>query len=92
MAKAIEFYIPQTFRVKERYVAAGPAKIIAFPAGANVRVTSNGDLNSITAERRSNPRGGLFTRIEDATYGVLRKTKRESPDATDVDTWDRDCI
>ena len=92
MAEEIEFYIPRKLRVNERYVVAGPATIIVFPIRARVGEKPQSEMNSKVAERRSNPRGGLFTRIEDATYNVLRRAKRETSSAKDVNTWDRDCV
>jgi len=79
MARVIAFYVPQSFRLPVKNALTGPGKIIAFPVGNEVRERLENEVNSASAERRRNPRGGFLTRIEDATYRVLRGTDREAP-------------
>lgn len=74
MAKVIEFYVPGSFRPKRRNAEIGSGMVVVFPRAYKFM------LEVVEAEqikeRRRYPRAGLFARLEDSIYKVLRSADR----------------
>ena len=74
MAKVIEFYVPGSFRPKRRNAEIGSGTVVVFPRAYKFM------LEVVEAEqiedRRRYQRVGLFARLEDSIYKVLRSAER----------------
>lgn len=81
MAKLIEFYVPQMFQPRSRYAASGRGTVIVFPASSMTPRITYALEEVPPVERRWHTRAGLFGRLEDAVYRVLRNTDCDSTQA-----------
>ena len=74
MAKVIEFYVPGSYRPKRRNAEIGKGAVVVFPRAYKFMLEVVEAEQ--TKERRRYQRAGLFARLEDSIYKVLRSAER----------------